>query len=89
MEFKEFNNPEEKDYDINSSLNGDKNNVNNVSFNPYTEELINLIGFLDDVTEEDLIENYGIRMNEYLCPNAETINKVTEKLNSYNNRRSR
>ena len=76
MEFKEFTNPEEKDYDINSSLN---NFNNNVSVNPYSEQIFNLIGILEDATEEELQEKYGISMNEYLHPTEDTINKVTEK----------
>ena len=76
MEFKEFTNPEEKDYDINSSLN---NFNNNVSVNPYSEQIFILIGILEDATEEELQEKYGISMNEYLHPTEDTINKVTEK----------
>ena len=88
MEFKEFTNPEEKDYDINSSLEG-SNTYNSSSFNQYSEELDNLIGILEDVTEEELQEQYGISMNEYLNPNADTITKVTEKLNSLQSGRHR
>ena len=47
MEFKEFTNPEERDYDINSSLNSFNNSV---SVNPYSEQLVDLIGILEDVT---------------------------------------
>lgn len=81
MEFKEFSNPESKDYDINSSLNTTTNNVTN-TFNPYVEELINIIGILEDVTEEDLQEQYGISMNEYLNPDANTIKKIEQRLNN-------
>ena len=77
MEFKEFTNPEENDYDINSSLN---NFNNSVSVNPYSEQLVDLIGILEDVSEEELQEQYGISMNEYLHPTEETINKVSEKV---------
>ena len=75
MEFKEYNNPENKDYDITSSLNYNKNTTNNI--NPYSEQLINLVGILEDVTEEQLQEQYGISVNEYFNPNAEVIEKVT------------
>ena len=78
MEFKEFTNPEEKDYDINSSLNRFNNSV---SVNPYSEQLIDLIGILEDVSEEELQEQYGISMNEYFHPTEETINKVSERIN--------
>ena len=54
MEFKEYNNPENKDYDITSSLNYNKNTGNNI--NPYSEQLVNLVGILEDVTEEQLQE---------------------------------
>ena len=77
MEFKEFTNPEERDYDINSSLNSFNNSV---SVNPYSEQLINLIGILEDISEEELQEQYGISMNEYFHPTQDTINKVTERI---------
>ncbi len=80
MEFKEFTNPEENDYDIKSSLDGLDSFNNITSVNPYTMQLIDLIGILEDVTEQDLQEQYGISMNEYLHPTKETIDKVTEKV---------
>ena len=75
MTFKEFSNPEEQDYDITSSLNDEDNNVNYNS-NSYADELADLIGILEDVTEDSLIENYGITLQEYFHPNLEVINKV-------------
>lgn len=81
MEFKEFTNPEDKDYDINSSLTNSNDN-NSQNFNQYSEQLFDLIGILEDLTEEELQEQYGISMNEYFNPNVETIAKVTEKLNN-------
>ena len=51
------------------------------TFNPYTEQLIDLIGILKDVTEEDLQEQYGISMNEYYNPTQETIEKVSNRIN--------
>lgn len=87
MEFREFINPEEKDYDINSNLMD--SNTNNSSFNPYSEQLLNLIGILEDITEEELQEQYGISINEYLNPSAEVISKVTEKLNNLQSGRYR
>ena len=80
MKFREFRNPEEKDYDISSSLND--NVSNNQTINPYVEELMNLIGILEDVTEEDLQEQYGISEYEYLHPDREVIEKVKAKLSS-------
>ena len=76
MTFKEFSNPEEQDYDITSSQNGEIDNNVNYSSNPYVSELVDLIGILEDVYEEDLIRNYGITMQEYFNPNLEVINKV-------------
>jgi len=78
MEFKEFSNPEENDYDITSSLASVGSN--NSTVNPYSEQLIDLIGILEDINEEDLQDQYGISMSEYLNPTAETITKVSEKL---------
>ena len=92
MEFREFSNPEGRDYDINSSLNDDNYSSNSQSVqdsNQYYMQLFDLIGILEDIEESELIENYGITMQEYLNPTAETIKKVSEKLNSMQNRRSR
>ena len=80
VEFKEFSNPESEDYDINSSLNYSNNS--NVSYNPYTEQLMNLIGILEDITDADLQERYGISEEEYLHPTSETMEKVKDRLNS-------
>jgi len=92
MEFREFSNPEERDYDINSSLNDDNYSSNSQSVqdsNQYYTQLFDLIGILEDIEESELIENYGITMKEYLNPNAETIKKVSQKLNSIQKGRSR
>lgn len=91
MEFREFSNPEERDYDISSSLNDDNYSSNSQDIqdaNKYYLQLYELIGILD-YEENELIENYGITMQEYLNPTAETIQKVSEKLNSIQNGRSR
>ena len=37
---------------------------------------MDLIGILEDVTDEDIQNQYGISWEEYLHPNAETIEKV-------------
>lgn len=80
MEFKEFTNPEEKDYDINSSYNELNEQSTNYQ-NPYEEKLIELLGgFLEDFTEEELIRDYGITLKEYYSPTKETIDKVSNKL---------
>ena len=91
MEFREFSNPEERDYDINSSnnYNYSSNSRSVQDTNKYYMQLFDLIGILEDFEESELIENYGITMQEYLNPTAETIKKVSEKLNSMQNGRSR
>lgn len=78
MEFKEFSNPEERDYDINSS-NYTQDRISS-SNNNYSYQLAELIGILEDVTEEELQSQYGISLNEYFKPNAETIAKVTQNI---------
>lgn len=80
MEFREFKNPEERDYDISSSF--DTNYSSDSVSNQYAIELADLIGILEDINEEDLQENYGISVEEYWHPDEEVIRKVTEKLNS-------
>ena len=76
MEFKEFTNPEEADYDIKMSQEGMVTPV----INPHYDELINLLGLLEDIDEDKLKDKYGITMAEYLNPTEETIEKVREKL---------
>lgn len=83
MEFREYSNPEENNYDIKSSLSANSSNIQNS--NQYYEQLFYLIGILEDVTEEELKENYGITMQEYFNPTADTIRKVEQKLNSNQN----
>ena len=62
MEFKEFTNPEEKYYDIKVILNSSNYAV---SANPHSKQLCDLIGILEDVTGDELQEQYGISMNKY------------------------
>lgn len=80
MEFKEFSNPESKDYDIYSSF-GEESTSNSGVSNPYVEKLIDLIGILEDFTDEELQNDYGISVNEYFNPTAETIAKVSKRIN--------
>ncbi len=78
MELREFTSPEERDYDIKSSLN----NLNNdPPVNPYSVQLFNLIGILEDVTDAELQEQYGISLAEYFHPTQETVDKVSERIN--------
>lgn len=78
MEFKEFTNPLEADYDICSAREEVEPPQNNE--NQYVEELIGLIGILEDFSEEDLFLTYGITLAEYYRPTKETITKVKRKL---------
>lgn len=90
MVLKEFSNPEEKDYDIKSSLNNDFfSSLSNEDKIDYAIQLTDLMGILKDVKEPELIENYGINIQEYFNPTALTIEKVTTKLNSNQNRKRR
>lgn len=79
MEFREFTNPEEADYDITMSINNE--NTVEKQPNPYIEQLIDLIGILEDVTDEDLVQ-YGITMEEYENPTLDTIIKVAKKVDN-------
>lgn len=81
MEFKEYSefiDPESADYDI--KMNHKEHN------NIYIKQLIELVGVLEDVNERDLLNNYGITIQEYLHPNEKVINKI---INHLENSRSR
>lgn len=52
-------------------------------------QLVDLIGILEDINEEKLKETYGISMREYINPIAETIRKVSAKLNEVQKGRQR
>ena len=77
MKYNEFKTPEKNSYDI--SVNVDEN-YGVVSSNGYFEILTDMIGILDDVSEDDLIESFGITLDEYLNPNEDVISKVKYKL---------
>ena len=90
MEFKEFTNPEEKDYDIKSAYNGEENNIGADEKTQIAIELISLLGgFLEDEELDSIYENYGITVSEYMNPTRETINKVKNKLEKSSSGRSR
>ena len=76
--FREFGNPEEEDYDLKMSY--DDSERLPMYDSTYDDQLMDLIGILEDVTDEDLQNQYGISMEEYLHPNAETIEKVKKAL---------
>jgi len=90
MEFKEFTNPEEKDYDIKSGFNDEENKISADEKTQIAIELISLLGgFLEDEELESIYENYGITVSEYMNPTRETINKVKNKLEKSSSGRSR
>ena len=75
MEYREFTestDPLEQDYDVTSGIKEDGVN--------YYDELMELVGILEDITDEELYDAYGITMQEYINPTAETIEKVKAKL---------
>lgn len=78
MEFKEFTNPEEADYDIMMSLEGNSNT--NSEENPYVEEQMNLIGLLEDVNGASILATYGITADEYFNPTQESIGRIKSTL---------
>ena len=79
MEFKEFSNPLEEDYDITSSLKS--NNVDKVAERKkYVRQLFDV---MEDIPEDidlmsdvSFVSQYGITKQEYANPNAEVIKKV-------------
>lgn len=78
MEFKEFTNPEETDYDIMISLEGNTNSDGDD--NPYVEEQMNLIGLLEDVNETKVLATYGITAEKYFHPTKESITRLKSTL---------
>lgn len=75
MEFKEYSNPLEKDYDIKSSM---ESSVTEEDI--YSEQLVGLIGLLEDVKEEELLNMYGITFDEYFHPTEDTVAKVMDAI---------
>ncbi len=90
MEFKEFSNPEAADYDILSSQNGVHSKERGASEEDLSFELMNLIGILEDVSESDLMEQYGITLEEYYHPTPAVVLKVRHSLeNNKENEKTR
>ena len=80
MEFKEYSNPEEMDYDITSSLKESSSEEEISKRFGYQHALLNLIGMLEDIPEDELMDKYGITMEEYLHPTEEVIIKVRKAM---------
>lgn len=81
-EFSEFDNPEEKDYDLHTHGQNHEDELDKMIANKYEDELLDLIGILEDVDTINMVEEYGITEEEYFNPTAETIKKVKAKLES-------
>lgn len=81
MEFREYSNPEEADYDITSSLKSkEEDNKKNKVSEYYRGLLMDLIGLLEDIDEKTLQADYGITLKEYFNPNKEVLLKVKRTL---------
>ena len=78
MEFKEFSNPEEADYDITSSMYYDEDSS---QANIYRDQIFDLIGLLENIDDEEFLKEYGITKDEYMNPTADVVKKLEEKKN--------
>ena len=88
MEFKEFSNPEAADYDILSSQTSTREK--GTLGEDASLALLNLIGILEDVSESDLMEQYGITLEEYYHPTPAVVLKVRHSLeNNKENEKTR
>ena len=78
MEFREYRNPEERDYDLKTSIRNSKYDDEN----KYINQITDLIGVLEDIDEEELFNKYGITLHEYFYPDEEVVNKVKYALDN-------
>ena len=97
MQFREFRNPEEADYDIKSSLdlNGEfKNDESRTQEDIHRQAILeamleamdwNMLEDLDEISDEELIDEYGITKSEYLNPTKETVLKIKKNKQGKNN----
>ena len=86
MEFKEFSDPLEEDYDINEDFYNDEESTSLLQNNSQDVrmELIELIGLLEDDEFNNIEELYVITQYEYMHPTKEVIEKVKTHLkNTY------
>lgn len=88
MEFKEFTNPEEKDYDITSSLDAAERAKREAKVDKIHQDFTELLG---DLGFPELYElaSYGITKEEYTHPSLTTIKKLEEYAMDKNNRKIR
>ena len=77
MEFKEFTNPEEKDYDITSSFSKTERAKKASRENKISQSFTELLGDLG-FPELDELAHYGITDEEYMHPSLTTIKKLKE-----------
>lgn len=75
MEFKEYTNPEERDYDINMSLENTNNKEN--KHNRIHKEFFELLSYLG-FPEVHELEGYGITEEEYTNPTLSTLKKLKD-----------
>lgn len=83
MEFREFSNPEEADYDIMRSLE-DGTTIEPSNNNQFEEEQMNLIGILEDVSDAELLATYGITAEEYFKPTKASVDKIRKSIGAEN-----
>lgn len=82
MHFNEYPNVEEADYDIKSSLNlNEEKKPSSVHENAIQEAMLeamdwNILEDLDEISDEELLEAYGITKKEYLNPTEEVVLKI-------------
>ena len=81
-EFSEFDNPEAKDYDLHTHGQNHEDELDKMMSDKYQDELMDLIGIVEDIDTINMVEEYGITEEEYFNPTAETIKKVKAKLES-------
>ena len=79
-EFKEFRNPEEMDYDLKNNSEMKVESGNNEK-RKYVEELVDMLGFLED----GQWVNYGLTEEEYINPTKETVEKIKKYLEKEEN----
>lgn len=88
MEFKEFTNPEEKDYDITSSFSKTERAKKTLRENKISQIFTELLGNLGFPELYELAP-YGITDEEYTHPSLTTIKKLKEYAMDKSNRKNR
>ena len=92
MAFKEFQNPLEQDYDITSSLrsnDNEKSSTNKIDYALLLSDAMEcIIEDIDTITDEELLEEFGITKKEYLHPSKEVVLKVRKTMQAKQKRHS-